>query len=403
MGSSFPLQLTRFIGREREINDATRALSEARLLTLTGPGGCGKTRLAIAVATLVKDEYENGAVWVDLAPISDESLLSQAVAKALDVKEQPSRSARESLVDFLDEKQILLILDNCEHLREGCRRLVTTLLAVTSISILTTSREQLDVSGERLFPVPPLSLPSRGYQLDDLAGIGQFEAIQLFDERAQLVLPTFALTADNANTIINICYQLDGLPLAIELAAARVNVLTVDQIAARLDNRFKLLKSDQRSVIDQRHQTLRAAIDWSHDLLTAREQLLLRRLSVFAGGCSLDEAEMVCSGDGIKREQMLDLLSSLVNKSLVSAITLQRSEARYSLLETIRQYARERLRAAREWSRLRDRHLKCFLQLTTEIEPRLWEEDQKLWLNRLADAYDNIRAALSSTLYIQVE
>jgi non-specific serine/threonine protein kinase len=398
MGTRIPVQLTRFIGREQEIGDITRLLNEARLLTLTGPGGCGKTRLAAAVATQIEDRYEDGAIWVDLASIADESLVSQAVAKALDVKEQPGRSAAESLIDFLSEKQILIILDNCEQLREGCQQLINALLSDTVISILTTSREPLDVRGERLYLVPTLSLPPRNFPPDDLVGISQFEAIQLFVERAQLVLPAFAITVANADTIIHICRQLDGLPLAIELAAARVNVLTGEQIAARLGNRFTLFKSDERVVTDRRHQTLRTAIDWSYDLLAQSEQLLLQRLSVFAGGCSLDEVEIVCVGDGIEREQVLDLLASLVKKSLVTAVTLQRSEARYTLLETIRQYGQEKLQAASEWTRLRDRLLRCFLQLTTEIEPRLWREDQKLWLNRLEDEYDNIRAALSWSL-----
>jgi predicted ATPase/DNA-binding CsgD family transcriptional regulator len=405
LSTRIPVQLTRFIGREQEIGDITRLLTESRLLTLTGPGGCGKTRLAAAVATQVEDEFEDGAFWVDLASIADDSLLSQAIAKSVDVKEQPGRSVDDTLVDLLQEKQILLIIDNCEHLIAECARLVSSLLsACPDLHVLATSREPLALAGERVYSLPPLSLPpaqmtvDRGSEAmsarDELESLTEYEAVALFIDRAAAIVPGYSLTQENGPSIAEICIRLDGMPLAIELAAARVNVLTAEQIADRLDNRFTLLRSDERVVKDRRHQTLRAAIDWSYDLLTEPEQLLLQRLSVFAGGCSLEEAELVCASEELEREQVLDLLASLVKKSLVTAVTLQRSEARYALLETIRQYGQEKLQAAGEWPSLRDRHLRCFLQLTLETEPRLWKDKQQLWLNLLADRYDNIRAAL---------
>jgi non-specific serine/threonine protein kinase len=404
-----PVQLTRFIGREQEIDDVARLLSDARLLTLTGPGGCGKTRLAVAVATQVEHKYEDGAVWVDLASIADGSLVSQTVAKAVYVKEQPGQSVDETLVDSLRLKQILLILDNCEHLIADCARLVSSLLsACPDMHILTTSREPLALAGESLYPISPLSLPpaemvvGRGPKAmrapDTHESLVEYEAVALFIDRAAAIVPGYSLAPENGRAIADICIRLDGMPLAVELAAARVNVLTAEQIAARLDTRFTLLRSDERVVVDRRHQTLRTAIDWSYDLLAQLEQLMLQRLSVFAGGCSLDAAEIVCAGDGIEREQVLDLLASLVNKSLVTAVTLHRNEARYSLLQTIRHYGQEKLEGAEEWVGLKDRHLRCYLELAEQIESRLKGEDQQLWLNRLADEYDNIRATLSWSL-----
>jgi predicted ATPase/DNA-binding CsgD family transcriptional regulator len=404
-----PVQLTRFIGREQEIGNITRLLAESRLLTLTGPGGCGKTRLAAAVATHVEDEFEDGAVWVDLASIADESLLSQALAKSIDVKEQPGRSVDDTLVDSLRGKQILLIIDNCEHLIAHCARLVSSLLsACPYLHVLTTSREPLALAGESVYPIPSLSVPPAEMigehgslamsASDALETLFEYEAVVLFMDRAAAIVPSYVLTPENGRAIADICIRLDGMPLAIELAAARVNVLTAEQIAARLDNRFSLLKSEQRDTIDQRHETLRAAIDWSYGLLTEPEQLLYQRLSVFAAGCTLATAEAVCAGEGIEEEQILDLLSSLVNKSLLMSDTMQRSEARYTLLETLRQYGREKLQAAGDWVRIKDLHLRCFLQLSEESELKLRGAYQQLWLNWLEGEYDNFRAALGWSL-----
>lgn len=291
---------------------------------------------------------------------------------------------------------LLLVLDNCEHVLDACAQLADTLLAATEIGIMATSREPLGVTGERRYPVSPMTLPPAGLTVHD---IEQFDAIQLFVERARAMLPDFALTAANAGAVGSICRQLDGVPLAIELASARVNVLTVDQIVARLGDRFDLLAPATHAARSH-HRTLRAAIDWSYDQLNPPEQVLLQRLSVFAAGCSLATAEAVCAGDGIEPEQVLDLLSSLVNKSLMVAQTLQGSEARYRMLETIRQYAQEKLMAAGEWPAIRDRHLQYFLQLTEETAPKLSGPYQQLWLNWLEGEYDNIRAVLAWSLQI---
>jgi predicted ATPase/DNA-binding CsgD family transcriptional regulator len=405
MSSNLPIQLTRFIGRERETGDVKRLLAETRMLTLTGPGGSGKTRLAAAVAAQVLDGYEDGVTWVDLAAIADESLVAQTVARALGVGEQAGRSMSEALADFLIERRLLLLLDNCEHLIAACARLVSGLLTVCpDLHLLATSREPLALAGERVYPVPALSLPSAGMFAgnemtpDVLKALSGYEAVALFLDRAGTIVPDFTLTPQNARAVAEICVRLDGMPLAIELAVARVNVLTAAQIAARLDDRFTFLKSDRRDAIDDRHQTLQAAIDWSYDLLSPPEHLLLQRLSVFAGGCSLATAEAVCAGDGIDGEQLLGLISSLVNKSLVTAETLRRGEARYTLLETIRQYAAEKLRESGEGPTIRDRHLRCFLNLAEKTKPKLEGEYQQLWLNWLGDEVDNMRAALSWSL-----
>jgi predicted ATPase/DNA-binding CsgD family transcriptional regulator len=406
MSNNLPIQLTRFVGRQREIDDVKRLLADARLLTLTGPGGSGKTRLALEVARQVDLKYEDDLFWVDLASISEESLVPKAVASTLGVPEQPGRSVREALAAFLEEKQLLIILDNCEHLVAVCARLADSLLrACPELRILATSREPLALSGERIYPVPALSFPSASELAeisvletitpDILEDLARYEAINLFLDRAAAVVAGIAITPENARSMADICFKLDGIPLAIELAAVWVNVLTVDQIATLLDDRFKLLTSDKRGEIAHRHQTLRAAIDWSYDSLSQAERLVLLRLSVFSAGCTLATAQAVCAGDGVEGEQLLPLLTSLVNKSLVAAETLRRGEARYGLLETIRQYAEEKLKASGEWSIIQDRFLKCFVQLTEETAPKLSGEFQLLWLNWLDNEYDNIRAALA--------
>jgi non-specific serine/threonine protein kinase len=396
--TAIPTVLTSFVGRKRDMTEVRRLLASSRLVTLTGAPGCGKTRLALRVATEINRQYADGVHWVELARLADPALVPQAVAKVLQVAGQRGRSTVEALLDALADKQLLLMLDNCEHVLSACVQLVETLLAATEISILATSREPLGVSGEMRYPVSPLALPPANLTAEE--DLAQFDAIQLFVERARAILPHFELTADNAAVVASICLHLDGIPLAIELASARVNVLTVEQIAARLDDRFQLLATTSHITDSQpsHHHTLRAAIDWSYDLLLAPEQVMLRRLSVFAASCSLATAEAVCAGDGVERENVLELLSSLVNKSLVVAQTLQRSEARYSLLETIRQYAQEKLMTSGEWSATRDRHLQSFLQLTEETAPKLTGQYEQLWLNWLEGEYDNIRAALNWSL-----
>ena len=391
--STIPTVLTSFVGRKRNITEIRRLLASSRLLTLTGAAGCGKTRLALRAATEVSAQYGDGVHWVELARLADPALLPQAIAKVLHVAEQPGRSTVEGLLDALHDKHLLLVLDNCEHVLSTCAQLVQTLLAAPEVSILATSREPLGATGEMRYPVQPMALPPLTLQVHDM---GQFDAIQLFVERARAILPDFTLTTDNAAVVATICRHLDGIPLAIELASARTNILTAEQISERLGDRFQLLAASPMT--HTHHHTLRSAIDWSYDLLTKQEQVMLGRLSIFAGSCSLSAAETICAGDGVERELVLELLSSLVNKSLMVAQTLQPGEARYSLLETIRQYAQEKLLASGEWSVIHDRHLQYFLQLAEETAKKLSGQYQQLWLSYLEGEYDNIRAAMTWAL-----
>ena len=394
---NLPAVLTSFIGRKRELAEVGQLLTAARLVTLTGAAGCGKTRLALRVATEVTRHYADGVHWVELARLGDAALVPQVVAQVVHVAEQPDLSLVDGLLNALHDRQLLLVLDNCEHQLNACARLAETLLATAGVSILATSREPLGVTGEMRYPVSPMTLPPANLSAQEL---GQFDAIQLFVARARASLPHFELTPENAPAVANICRQLDGIPLAIELASARTNVLAVEQIAARLDDRFGLLGAATH-VTHSHHRTLHAAIDWSHALLSGPEQVMLRRLSVFSGGCSLVSAEMVCTGDGIERAQALALVSALVNKSLIVAETLRGSEARYHLLETIRQYAQEQLIASHEWRAMHDRYLQCCLQLAEETAPKLRGQYQQLWLNWLETEHDNLRAALAWALETQ--
>jgi non-specific serine/threonine protein kinase len=345
-----------------------RLLSTTRLLTLTSTGGCGKTRLAHEVAARVLPAYEHGVWLVELAALSDPVLVAQTVASVLGVREVPGRTIEETLAGYLREESLLLILDNCEHLIDACARLAESLLRTCpGLGVLATSREALGIAGEATFRVPSLSAPEPG----DTAAerVGNFEAVRLFLERARLAASDFRLTDENAPAVAEICRRLDGIPLALELAAARVRSLTAAQIAERLDDRFRLLTGGSRTALP-RQQTLRALIDWSHDLLAEDERALLRRLSVFAAGWSLEAAQAVCAGEGISSDEVFDLLVHLIDKSLVQA-EVQGSEARYRLLETVRQYARDKLAETGEAAAVRDRHLGFFLQLAEEAQPAL--------------------------------
>ncbi len=392
--NNLPLQLTTFVGRERDLVEVKLLAASTRLITLTGTAGCGKTRLALRVAADMSGQYTDGVCWVELARLVDASLVLQAVARAVNVVEQPGRRLLDGLLDALGDKQLLLVLDNCEHLLSACSQLVETLLTLPNLVILTTSREPLGVTGEILYPVPPLPLPPADLPVNDLA---QYDVIRLFVERVRATRPMFELTPANAAVVATICRHLDGIPLAIELASARVNVLTVEQIAARLDDRFKLLAPAPR-LTRSHHHTLYAAIDWSYDLLSRSERLLLQRLAVFGADFTLDVAGAVCAWGEVERAQTLDLLASLVNKSLIVAQTLHSSEARYALLETIRQYAREKLMASGELSLVRDRHLQYYLPLIEETAPKLLGPYQRMWFKWFDSEYDNIRDALAWAL-----
>jgi non-specific serine/threonine protein kinase len=388
--NNLPAPLTSFVGREREIADVCRMLGGTRLLTLTGAGGCGKSRLAIEVAARVLDDFPDG-VWVaGLAALTDSSLIPHTVASVLGLPEQPDRAPTGVLADYLSSKRVLLILDNCEHLA-ACADLADALLrAASGLRLVATSRAGLGVPGETLWRVPSLSLPAPG-ELPSRGGLVEYEAIRLFIERAAAVRPEFRVTDGNAPAVAQVCRRLDGIPLAIELAAARVGALTVEQIAARLDDRFGLLTGGSRTVLP-RHRTLRAAMDWSYDLLSEGERTLLNRLSAFAGGWTLEAAETVCAGD-TGAPAVLDALTSLVGKSLVN-VEMPGSAARYRLLETIRQYARDRLHETGETEAVRRRHRDFYLALAEAAGPNLRGPDELVWLDRLELEHDNLRAAL---------
>jgi predicted ATPase/class 3 adenylate cyclase len=394
---NLPVQLTSFVGREREIAQIKDLLAERRLVTLTGSGGTGKTRLALQAATQMLETYADGVWLVELAQLADPALVPQAVGTALSLREVPGRTMLAVLSDHLREKHLLLLLDNCEHLLEACAQLADALLhACPRLAILASSREALGVAGEAPMRVPSLALTDPG-QSPSLDQLSRCEALQLFSERAATALPGFTLTPDNARGVVQICQRLDGIPLAIELAATRVSVLRIEQIATRLDDRFRLLTGGSRTALP-RQQTLRASIDWSYSLLALPEKALLGRLSVFAGGWTLEAAEAVCTCEGVDTADVLDLLSRLVDKSLVVANRRVGHESRYRLLETVRQYSREKLLDAGEGAAARDQHLAYYLHLSEAAEPELRGPRQPDWLRRLAIELDNLRAALEWAL-----
>ncbi len=409
MGRTAPTQLTRFIGRQEALAAVQRLLAGSRLITLIGPGGSGKTRLAAEVSRRVANEYTGGIAWVDLAPISEESLVARRAAAGLGLPRQVGRPSLEALLDALEGQNLLLVIDNCEHLITACAGLADALLRrCPDLQILVTSREPLALPGEQIYHLPALSyptaaemaaLPAAGaLKASVLERLAAYEAILLFVDRAAAVQPAFSLTGENARAVATICRRLDGMPLAIELAAARINVLTPGEIAGRLDDRFSLLRANHRGAVVERHQTLRGVMDWSHDLLPAAEQILLRRLSVFAGCFTLPSVEQVCGGNGLEEKSLLDHLSALINKSLVQAETAFEGAARYDMLESIRQYAAEKLDRSGEKSAIQDRFLFCYLRLVEEVEAKLIGPYQELWLNWLEEESVNIRAALAWAL-----
>jgi predicted ATPase/DNA-binding CsgD family transcriptional regulator len=393
--NNLPLPLNRFIGREWEITEVKGLLTSTRLLTLTGAGGSGKTRLALQVAIELLKEFEQGVWWVELAALTDPLLVPQ-VASALGVSEQPGRSLTDTLSNYLRSKQLLLVLDNCEHLVSACAQLAETLLhACPDLRMLATSREALNIAGETAWIVPSLRVPST-YHLPPIEELVKYEAVQLFIERAAAVLPSFRLTAENAWAVVQICRRLDGIPLATELAAARVKVLSVEQLAARLNDSYRLLTGGSRIALP-RQQTLRATMDWSYGLLSGEEQTLFRRLSVFRSGFTLEAAEAICAGEEIEKDEVLELLSYLVDKSL-AMVHERLYETRYRLLETIRQYSQDKLQEMGEVVIVRGGHRDWFLRLAEQAEPELLGFQQLAWFDRLEVEYDNLRAALSWSL-----
>jgi len=407
---NLPVRLSSFIGREKEIEQVISLLQQQRLVTLTGTGGVGKSSLALQAAGRMLEAFPDGVWLVELAPLSEGELLPQACKQALGMVDEPGVSTITRLAQFLEYKHVLLVLDNCEHLIDACASLAETLLqSCHHLHILATSREMFSLPGEYPFLVPSMSVPTN--QTVPMPGdLLHFESVRLFVERAAQVAPGFGLTDSNAPEVTRVVQRLDGIPLAIELAAARMRTLTVEQVAARLDNVFHLLTGGGRAALP-RQQTLRACIEWSYDLLLLKERLLLQRLSVFAGNWILEAAEAVCAesgdeagctGERIKDYEVLDLLAGLVDKSLVLVETSEPGN-RYYMLETIRQYASERLRESGCYLWVRDHHLTYYARLSEQAEPNLRRKDQVAWMDRLEQELDNLRLAMERSQDGQIE
>jgi predicted ATPase/class 3 adenylate cyclase len=387
--NNLPQQVTSFIGREHVLAEVRKTLGNSRLLTLVGVGGIGKTRLSLQVAAEMLDDFPDGAWFVELAPLADAQLVPQAVASVLGVKEEVGRPVIEALKKHVKDRQLLLILDNCEHLVQACAELAKQLLeSGPRLKILASSREHLHVSGETTYSVPALAVPDAS-SITTPEALTQYESVRLFMDRAAAAHSAFQASEHNVAAISEICRRLDGIPLAIELAAARVRALSVENIAERLNDRFRLLTSGNRTALP-RQQTLRALIDWSYDLLDECERAVLRRLAVFAGGWTLEAAEAVCAGGEVDESNVLDLLTNLVEKSLV---VLEASGGRYRLLDTVSQYAQERLNDSGEEEQTRTRHLAFYLALAEKARPELVGPQQGAWLARLDLERENLLSA----------
>lgn len=391
---NLPQQFTSFIGRKKEQSEVIQLITRHRLVTLTGAGGVGKTRLSIKVGEQLLENYQDGVWLVELAPILDPLLVPRTTAIAIGLRDEPKQSVVDMLSDYLREKQVLLILDNCEHLLDSCAQLADTLLKrCPALEVLATSREVFGMLGEAVYHVPSLELPDIEQLLEKFR---DYESVRLFEERAQLAQTDFSITVENAASVAKICNQLDGIPLAIELAAARVGTFSTEQIAARLHVSFDLLITGNRTALP-RHQTLQGAIDWSYDLLSPAEKTVFQRLSVFVDGWTLDSAESICSDLRIRSEMILVLLTQLINKSLV-VVHKANGKTRYRMLEHLRQYAKEKLIQAGEGEALGDRHFEYFLRLAKKAEPYLIQTEQIEWLYLLDADYDNLRTAFEYAL-----
>ncbi len=398
--NNLPASLTTFIGREQEQKEIIELIAQHRLVTLTGSGGIGKTRISLSVGKHILDEYANGVWFIELAALSDPALVPQTVASVLGLGAQADVPHTQVLINFLRAKTTLLILDNCEHLLDASAALThTPLKHCPHIKILATSREALGILGEVHYRLPSLGLPDIQQTLERFRA---YESVRLFEERARLAQPDFTLTLENAAAIAQICSRLDGIPLAIELAAARVTLFSTAQIAARLDDRFSLLAGGSRTNLP-RQQTIRASIDWSWNLLSDAERTVLRRLTVFVGGWTLKAAELVCGGSGVDTQHVADLLSHLVAKSLVVVDPQLGRERRFHLHETIRQYAREKLVEAGEAQNTHERHLRYVLELAELAEPALHGPEQMEWVRRINQERENIRAALDHAAKTDLE
>ena len=392
---NLPIQLTSFVGREREIVEIREIIAANRLVTLTGSGGSGKTRIALQVAAELIGTFTDGTWFVDLSPLTDPALIPQTVAQVLGVRPIPGREMSEVLASYLAPRSLIAILDNCEHLVEAASEWSETVLKhARNVRILATSREALGTTGEVVLRVSSLAVPEARHDGSPipLHDVDRYEAVRLFAERAALVVPGFRIDGANAAAVVQICRRLDGIPLAIELAAARVRLLTPHEIVARIGDRFRLLAGGRRAL--SRHQTLRTAIDWSYDLLDEEERKLFRGFSVFTGGWTLEAAETVCEDDG----DVLDLLTRLVDKSLVAIERTETSETRYRMLETTRQYAQDKLMEAGEMTELRARHGQWCLDLVRRYAESRRGSEEEIHTRRLSRDYENVRASLEWSL-----
>lgn len=395
--ASLPGELTSFVGRRQATADVKRALMNSRLVTLVGPGGVGKSRLALHVARDLRRSYPDGVFLVELAKVQCHLPVASAVAAAL-VMDRSVRDPEAALVDYLADKRMLVLLDNCEHVLDGCAKLMTTLLsAAPGLTVLATSREPMCVAAENVWPVAPLSVPGTregalcgSFELDGPSR--SYEAVALFEARASAVSPEFSITPENEAAVVRLCQRLDGVPLALELAAVRVRVLSVEQILARLEHRFQLLTTGNRAALP-RHQTLRAAVGWSYDLCTEQERVLWARLSVFAGEFELDAAENVCAGDGLTTDAVLAGIAGLVDKSVLTKVE-HGLFVRYTMLETIRQYGAERLTEEGDQDELRRRHRDYYLRLAENADAESWGPRQAELVRMLRAERANLCIAL---------
>ena len=389
----FPLTPTSFVGREKEIEEISRLLDEANLVTIFGAGGVGKTRIALRLARKLEKSFKNGIWFVDLAPLADPELVPQAIAHEVGVQ-VTNVNILDTLLDYFQVKQILLVLDNCEHLIESCAELLHAILTTCpEVKILATSREAIGILGELIYPLEPLKIPDIRF-LSDLDTLRKVDSVCLFSQRAIAIRPNFSVQACNAKDVAQVCIQLEGIPLAIELAAAWVRVLPLAKISQKLTQNIDFLHSSNRSIL-HRHQTMRACLDWSYDLLSEKEQELLQALSVFAGGWTLEAAEAVCTDNKISQAEALDLLSLLASKSLIQVVHNPEIETRYRLLEPVRQYALEKLNESGKMKDIQDRHLGYFHKLAEQAKPHLRAHQQIEWLCKLERELANIRLALN--------
>jgi len=389
---NLPSQITTFIGREKEMQTTKDMISGHRLVTLTGAGGCGKTRLACEVAIQLVSDFEDGVWFVDLAPISNEDLVTKEISEALKITEVPNQPFIDTLIDKIKDQNLLIILDNCEHLIKSCAEVAGKLMQLASkIKILATSRESLNITGEKVWRVPSLTLLDPK-TIIDVESARSSEAVMLFADRAQLKNPEFELEAENVNDVVTICNKLDGIPLALELVASRSRHMNATLILERFADRFDMLSSSDPG-ISKRQITLQATIEWSYNLLSESEKKLFVRLAVFSKGFDIEAAEEVCSDDQLSRESVLDVLSRLVDRSLVHTVKGIDQSTRYNILETLRQYAQQMLRANKEEKDIRSRHLKYYLNIA-EVAYEEQFDSQLNWLNRLEMEHDNMLAAL---------